>query len=232
MLIILDKYDSHSVGVSIGSQNPFAKCHRTEKKIPTLKIFQNLSTWCQLEAAHRQRDNRETTGQCWSPQCPHSGRWQGREKGLKADALTDILKHKSQKKCEQRYNKEPGTQPQNYQRGSQVHWLYEKERATTCASHGCSPGSWSVMLEWREGKQEMGTETKRSWKAVSECLVDNSNTQKTLKDKSLLQETLHLLQPGWGEGTDRSWNQGVSSAMDFMLCGRAGKESCCRQSVR
>lgn len=45
MLIILDKYDSHTVGVSIGSQNPIAKCQRTErKKIPTLEIFQNLST--------------------------------------------------------------------------------------------------------------------------------------------------------------------------------------------
>lgn len=125
-----------------------------------------------------------------------------------------MLKCKSQKKSEQRYNKKPWTQPQNYQIGSQGLWLYEQIRAATCASHGCSPGSWTLMLEWREEKQEMGTETKGSWRGVSECLVDNSNTQKTWKDESLLQETLHLQQPGWGEGTDRSRSPGVSSAMD------------------
>lgn len=52
ILVILDHYDSHTVGVSIGSQIPIAKCHRTEKKkIPTLKIFPNLSIWYKLQAA-------------------------------------------------------------------------------------------------------------------------------------------------------------------------------------
>lgn len=98
------------------------------------------------------RDNWESVRQCWSPQCPHTRRWEGRDKRLKADALTDIPKCKSQK-CEWRHNKKPGTQPQNYQRGSQGHWLYEQVRVATCASNGCSPGSWRIMLEMKKGRK-------------------------------------------------------------------------------
>lgn len=109
------------------------------------------------------RDNRKTVRQCWSPQCPHTRRWEGRDKGLKADALTDIPKCKSQK-CEQRYNKKPGTQPQSYQRGSQGHWLYEQVTAATCASNGCSPGSWKVMLEMKGRKVRNGNWNQRKLK--------------------------------------------------------------------
>lgn len=88
-----------------------------EKENPYPKNISKSKYMVQITGCHRQTETIEKRQEeCGSPQCPHTRRWQGREKGLKTEALTDIPKHKSQKKCEQRNNKKPGTQPQNYQR--------------------------------------------------------------------------------------------------------------------
>lgn len=181
------------------------------------------------------RDNRKTVRQCWSPQCPHTRRWEGRDKGLKADALTDIPKCKSQK-CEQRYNKKPGTQPQSYQRGSQGHWLYEQLTAATCASNGCSPGSWKVMLEMKGRKVRNGNWNQRKLKGSMWMLGrQQRSTKDTKRWVSSSSNTALAAARTRGEKGQKQkprcvFSHGLKSSL--ALLGRAGKESCCRQSIR